>query len=82
MHSDNARYSASCSLGLTAGLAGLAEVPGGTLSFRLPTDLGVALSWHAVSPGTAQGEARKGFARLEVAVPSSPDIPGEARRNG
>src|SRR5215813_10478316 len=28
------RSSASCSLGLTAGLAGLVEVPGGTLSFR------------------------------------------------
>ena len=31
----------------------------------------MALSWHAVLPGTARGEARKGFVRLEVAVPSS-----------
>ena len=27
-----------------------------------------------ISPGTARGEARKGFAQLEVAVPSSPEI--------
>ena len=47
----------------------------GALSLRLPAGvIGVALSWHAFSPGTARGEARKGFAQLEVAVPSSPDI--------
>jgi hypothetical protein len=28
------------------------------------------------SPGTVRGEARKGFAQLEVAVPSSPEITG------
>ena len=52
------------------------QVLGGTLSsLRLPTGvIGVALSWHAVSPGTARGEAGKGFVLLEVAVPSLPDI--------
>jgi hypothetical protein len=30
----------------------------------------VALTWLAVSPGAARGEARKGFVPLEVAVPS------------
>jgi transposase len=30
----------------------------------------VALFWLAFSPGTVQGEAQKGFAQLEVAVPS------------
>jgi hypothetical protein len=30
----------------------------------------VALTWLAVSPGTARGEAQKGFVLLEVAVPS------------
>ena len=38
---------------------------------RLPTGvIGVALSWHAISPGTVRGEAQKGFVLLEVAVPS------------
>ena len=42
---------------------------------RLPTGvIGVALPWHAVSSGTAQGEAGKGFVLLEVAVPSLLDI--------
>ena len=31
-----------------------------------------------ISPGTVRGEARKGFAQLEVAVPSSPEITGLA----
>src|SRR6266498_4515273 len=40
-------------------------------TLRLPTGvIGVALSWPAVSPGTARGEAGKGFVLLEVAVPS------------
>jgi CBS domain len=40
-------------------------------SQRLPTGvIGVALIWPAVSPGTARGEAGKGFVLLEVAVPS------------
>jgi len=30
----------------------------------------VALTWPAVSPGAARGEAQKGFVLLEVAVPS------------
>ena len=39
-------------------------------TLRLPTGvIGVALSWLAVSPGTARGEAQKGFVLLEVAVP-------------
>src|SRR6266516_427792 len=38
--------------------------------------IGVALSWPAVSPGTARGDARTGFAQLKVAVPSLPDIAG------
>jgi len=38
---------------------------------RLPTGvIGVALNWHAVSSGTARGEAQKGFVLLKVAVPS------------
>jgi hypothetical protein len=38
---------------------------------RLPTGvIGVALTWHAISPGTVRGEAQKGFVLLEVAVPS------------
>jgi hypothetical protein len=38
---------------------------------RLPTGvIGVALTWPAVSPGAARGEAQKGFVLLEVAVPS------------
>ena len=42
---------------------------------RLPTGvMGVALSWPAVWPGTVRGVARKGFAQLEVAVPSLPDV--------
>jgi transposase len=32
-----------------------------------------------ISPGTVRGEARKGFAQLEVAVPSSPEIGLETR---
>jgi len=32
-----------------------------------------------VSPGTVRGEARKGFAQLEVAVSSSPEIRLETR---
>jgi hypothetical protein len=49
---------------------------------RLPAGfIGVALSWPAVSPGIARGEAQKGFALLEVAVPSLPDIAGEPRRS-
>jgi hypothetical protein len=32
--------------------------------------MGVALIWLAFSPGTVQGEAQRGFALLEVAVPS------------
>ena len=32
-----------------------------------------------ISPGTVRGEARKGFARLEVAVPSSPESHLESR---
>ena len=32
--------------------------------------IGVALTWPAVSPGAARGEAQKGFVLLEVAVPS------------
>ena len=40
-------------------------------TLRLPTGvIGVALSWPAVSSGTARGEAGKGFVLLEVAVPS------------
>ncbi len=40
-------------------------------TLRLPTGvIGVALSWPAVSSGTARGEAQKGFVLLEVAVPS------------
>ncbi len=42
------------------------------LTLRLPTGvIGVAHSWHAFSSGTARGEARKGFVRLEVAMPCS-----------
>src|SRR5580700_3373651 len=44
-------------------------------TLRLPTGvMGVALSWPAVSQGPVRGEARKGFAQLEVAVPSLPDV--------
>jgi hypothetical protein len=52
------------------------QVPGGTLSHSgcPPSVIGVALIWLAVSPGAVRGEAQKGFAWLEVAVPSSPDI--------
>jgi len=33
------------------------------------------LAWLTQGPpGTVRGEARKGFAQLEVAVPSSPEI--------
>ena len=40
-------------------------------TLRLPTGvIGVALSWPAVSPDTARGEAQKGLVLLEVAVPS------------
>ena len=46
----------------------------GAPTLRLPAGfIGVALSWPAVSPGIAGGEAQKGFALLEVAVPSSPE---------
>src|ERR1017187_9137364 len=56
------------------------QVLGETLSMRLPAGvIGMALSWHALSPGTARGEARKGYAQLEVAVPSLPDMIGRAR---
>jgi len=45
--------------------------PADALSLRLPTGvIGVALTWHAISPGTVRGEAQKGFVLLEVAVPS------------
>src|SRR5215469_16915025 len=38
---------------------------------RLPAGfIGVALIWLAFSPGAVRGEAQKGFAQLEVAVPS------------
>jgi hypothetical protein len=44
-------------------------------TLRLPAGvIGMALSWPVVSPGTVRGEARKGFAQLEVAVPSLPDV--------
>ena len=52
------------------------QVPGGMLDHcGCPlVVIGVALIWPASLPGTARGEARKGFAQLEVAVPSSPGI--------
>src|ERR1700733_6085849 len=51
------------------------------LSLRLPASvIGVALIWPAVSPGAVRGEARKGFAQLEVAVPSLADITDASRR--
>jgi hypothetical protein len=52
-------------------------------TLRLPTGvIGVALSWPAVSPGTAQGEAGKGFVLLEVAVPSLLTTPSGSAKGG
>ena len=55
----------------TGAWRGSVEVPGWSLSFRLPA-LVVWLSFGLRGPGAAmeRGEAQEGFAQLEVAVPS------------
>ena len=51
-----------------------AQVPGETLAHSgCPPRIGVALIWPVVSPAPRGERLSKGFAWLEVAVPSSPD---------
>ena len=62
------------------GLQGMVEVTGGLASlFGCPPWVGVALLRRASCRSPRRGEAQEGYARLKVAVPSSPTPVGSRR---
>jgi hypothetical protein len=58
---------------------GCVEVPGVTLSYRLPTSCtGVALSWRAERRAPPGGvRLKRGLVMLEVALPTTVSITGD-----